>query len=182
MLYAAVGRRLGYPVRLVPALCHIIPRWDDGKIKVNLEATGPDYINCHPDDYYIDKPKPWTHREKTGGYYLRSATPREELAMMLSCRACVLAHSGRLLDAGMILGAAVRLAPADPNYPQLLGHISNDIAALPEAQRPPWCYCPELNVGFDGRRFFEPDQPLQRLIDAPNEIRLAMFAGGQVHV
>ncbi|MBC7783106.1 MAG: hypothetical protein H7144_04635 [Burkholderiales bacterium] len=161
VLYAAVGRRLGYPIKLVLALCHAFIRWDDGIERINLEATGPDYINSHPDGYYIDQPRPWTHHEKTCGYYLRSITPLEELAMMLSCRAVVLKYSGNLLDAGFAISKASVLAPNDPNYPKLGGQIELEIASLPLSRRPVPCFNQTLNIGFDGKRFFEPEQSLR---------------------
>lgn len=53
VLYVAVGRRLGYPLRLVKAARHLFVRWDDpdGKHwhhsdRFNIEATGPGSIFC----------------------------------------------------------------------------------------------------------------------------------------
>jgi hypothetical protein len=59
VLYAAVGRRLGYPIRLVLSVQHVLIRWEDGREKFNMEGTGPDYISSDPDGSYIDKPRPW---------------------------------------------------------------------------------------------------------------------------
>lgn len=156
MLYAAVGRRLGYPIKIVPSLCHLFVRWDDGVERFNLEGTSPDYINSHPDDHYIDTPKPWTHRQKTCGYFLKNASAKETLAMMLAARSMVQMFSGRLLEAGMMISKAIDLAPDDPEYPNIGGHIEKDMAELPEAERVPPLYAPVLNVGFDGKRFYIP--------------------------
>ncbi|HQZ66098.1 MAG TPA: hypothetical protein PLY87_13510, partial [Planctomycetaceae bacterium] len=165
MLYAEVGRRLGYPIKLVPSLCHIFVRWEDGSERFNLEGTSPDYINCHPDEYYIDTPKPWTDRQKTCGYFLKSANARETLAIMLATRSMVLMFSGRLLEAGMMNSKAIELAPGDPEYPNIGGHIEKQLAELPEDERVPALYSSVLNIGFDGKRFYIPDQRLQLKVE-----------------
>ncbi len=39
VLYVSLGRRMGYPLYLVPAKKHLFLRWDDGKERINIEAT-----------------------------------------------------------------------------------------------------------------------------------------------
>ena len=58
VLYVAIGRRLGWPIKLVHTLSHVFCRWDDaegrhqfGKERFNIEATGRG-TNFFPDDYY----------------------------------------------------------------------------------------------------------------------------------
>jgi hypothetical protein len=42
VLYVAIGRRLGYPMKLVSARGHLFSRWEspDGKVRFNMEAMG----------------------------------------------------------------------------------------------------------------------------------------------
>ena len=57
VLYVAVGRRLGYPLKLVTSKAHVFARWEspDGRERLNIEATSQG-LNCFPDDYYLAWP------------------------------------------------------------------------------------------------------------------------------
>jgi transglutaminase superfamily protein len=57
----AVGRRLGYPLKLVTTKAHVFARWEsvDGKERFNIEGTNVG-LNCFPDDYYRTWPVPMT--------------------------------------------------------------------------------------------------------------------------
>lgn len=99
VLYAAVARRLGYPVKLATNTGHVFNRWEDERECFNMEGTGADYINIHPDDYYIDDPRPWTDYERYNDYLLRSRTPVEELSLFCSIRAACLYRAGRVEEA-----------------------------------------------------------------------------------
>ena len=111
VLYVAVGRRLGYPLKLVTTKGHLFARWEgrrterltsptplpkgaerDEKIpevgayeRFNIEATGQG-LSCFPDEYYHAWPEPLTPKEIASGQYLNSLTPKEELAVFLSAR------------------------------------------------------------------------------------------------
>ena len=39
VLYAAIGRRLGYPLKLVTTKAHLFLRWEDGQERFDLETT-----------------------------------------------------------------------------------------------------------------------------------------------
>ena len=81
-----IGRRLGYPIKLVLAKDHCFCRWDgpDGE-RFNVEATSPGF-NSMPDEHYRTWPKPITELELNNGWYLRNLAPREELAFFLQQR------------------------------------------------------------------------------------------------
>ena len=56
IVYAAVGRRLGYPIKLVSArvgdvASHCFARWDGDSEQFNIEASAQG-LSCPPDDYY----------------------------------------------------------------------------------------------------------------------------------
>lgn len=81
VLYVAVGRRLGYSLKLVTTHRHQFARWDDPSgERFNIEITNKG-LNTFPDDYYRTWPVPmrnvpfWWRMN-----FLRSMTPREEIA------------------------------------------------------------------------------------------------------
>jgi hypothetical protein len=89
VVYAAVARRLGYPLRLVRTLSHIFNRWDDRATgeRLNVDASGHDGISFQPDEHYgRDWFDPLTAEEQWRYGYLKSLTPREELAHFVARR------------------------------------------------------------------------------------------------
>ena len=64
-LYIAVGRRLGYPLKLVLTRGHFFARWEEPQgERFNIECTNNRGFACHPDEYYLTWPysikdKPW---------------------------------------------------------------------------------------------------------------------------
>jgi hypothetical protein len=69
VVYASIGRRLGYPIRLVCTKRHLFARWDDPVTgeRFNIECAGQGFADL-PDD-----PCPTT---TTGSGRSRSRTPR----------------------------------------------------------------------------------------------------------
>ena len=91
VLYVAVGRRLGYPLKLVTTKGHVFARWDGGehpnpawRERFNIEGTNGFW--AHPDDYYKSWPMKVTDQEVRANGYLVSLTPMEELAQFLAAR------------------------------------------------------------------------------------------------
>ena len=122
VLYVAVGRRLGYPLRLVHAKAHVFARWDDpeGKhwhhaARLNLEATNQG-LNVYPDDHYRTWPSRIEDWEIAQGRYLCSLSPRQELASFLAMRGHCLQDTKRFSQAAQVYGWAAELAPNDPHY------------------------------------------------------------------
>jgi hypothetical protein len=85
VLVVAVGRRLGYPLKLVTAKNHVFVRWEDGRECFNVEATTEGFVS-HPDDYYRQWPEPMTTEEQEAEGFLKSLTPAQEFAVFLSVR------------------------------------------------------------------------------------------------
>ena len=91
VLYVAVGRRLGYPLKLATTDSHIFARWD-GKDHENQAYR--DYFNCETtngfhrfdDDHYRTWPKPVTDQQVAVNGFLKSLNPAEELAQFLATR------------------------------------------------------------------------------------------------
>ena len=117
VLYVAVGRQLGYPMKLVTAKAHLFARWEspDGSERFNIEATGKG-LNCFPDEYYHTWPVALAPEELASGQYLKSLTPDEELAVFLSVRGHCLEAAGRLPEAQLAYAQAHQLAPKAPQY------------------------------------------------------------------
>jgi hypothetical protein len=90
VVYAAVGRRLGYPIRLVSAkgkdINHMFARWDEPKERFNIEATNQG-LSVFDDDYYRRWPYVLNPEHEALGQFLRSKSPRQELAAFLKGRA-----------------------------------------------------------------------------------------------
>jgi hypothetical protein len=122
VLYVAVGRRLGYPLKIAKAARHLFVRWDDpdGKQwhhadRFNIEATGPG-IHFLPDEHYKTWPHPVSAEDVEAGIFLKSLTPREELAEFAATRGYCLQANRRLNDAIQAFGEAVRLAPHNHHF------------------------------------------------------------------
>lgn len=117
VLYVAVGRRLGYPLRLVKAARHLFVRWDDPdgmqwlhSDRFNVEATGPG-IHFLADNHYRTWPHPIADEDVEAGIFLRSLSPREEFAEFVATRGYCLKANGRLREAVEAFAEASRLAP-----------------------------------------------------------------------
>jgi hypothetical protein len=118
IVYAAVGRRLGYPVKLAtsrsPKWGHVFCRWEDANGEVfNFEAnwTGVGFMS---DDHYREKGL--TPEVEKGGLFLKSLTPRQELAMFLSERATQAYECGRLFECVDAWAYAWSLSPENVIY------------------------------------------------------------------
>ena len=116
VMYVAVARRLGYPVKLVLTKAHVFCRWDAPGERFNIEATNQG-MNCFSDEYYKTWPEKWTTAETQSNRYLISLTPAEELACFLGSRGHCLLDNGHAKEALDTYAAARRLAPLDPAYP-----------------------------------------------------------------
>lgn len=110
ILHAGIGRRLGYPLRLVTAKAHLFLRWDDGKERLNLEVA-PRGLSVIPDSYYRNRSHPISPEEEQRGLYLKNLTPAEEIALCLEARSRVLRAQKRLEEAAIALRQAALLAP-----------------------------------------------------------------------
>jgi hypothetical protein len=122
VLYVAVGRRLGYPLKLVEARGHLFVRWDDPLGKrlgvaefFNVEGAG-EGIASYPDEFYRTWPEPWSEKETAAGCYLKSLSSAEELGAFLVTRAECLHDNGRIDEALQAYSWACSLVPHDPRY------------------------------------------------------------------
>lgn len=110
ILCVAVGRQLGYPLKLVLTREHVFFRWDAGKEVFNMEACC-EGCDTHPDDYYKTWPRKVTEEEIKDNHLLVSLTPTEELGLFLETRGHCLFDAGRIAEAQIMYAHAYRLMP-----------------------------------------------------------------------
>jgi hypothetical protein len=89
VLYVAVGRRLGYPLKLVECKGHLFVRWEDNKERFNIEGTNRG-LNCYPDQEYMEWPWPISKEEQETGMYMKSMSSRREVSAFLELRSLCL--------------------------------------------------------------------------------------------
>ncbi len=122
VIYVAVGRKLGYPLKLVETKSHLFFRWDDPRgerlgVPDVFNVDGAGYgIASHPDDYYRNWPERWTEAEENADLYLKSMSPAQELAAFLCTRAECLIDNERLQEAIQAYKWALGLSPKDRRY------------------------------------------------------------------
>lgn len=115
VLYVAIGRKLGYPLKLVATKGHLFCRWDGNGERFNIEATAHG-LSRFADEYYRHWPFEISPEEEKANGYLLSLTPRQELAAFLSIRAMCLRDTGRLAEAADCFLHASQLDPACQEY------------------------------------------------------------------
>ncbi len=110
VLYVAVGRRLGYPLKLVPTKNHLFIRWEDERARFNVDATGLGF-SVREDVFYRNWPFPVSVEEERAFHYLQAMTSAEELRAFLAMRGHCLFSMGCTEEAFASHEAALRFAP-----------------------------------------------------------------------
>ncbi|MCA9110526.1 MAG: hypothetical protein KDA52_11285, partial [Planctomycetaceae bacterium] len=113
----AVGRRLGYPLKLVLVPNHTFYRWDDGDEDFNYQHTeaGGD---IHPNEYFHEWPVKWKYEDfrmnERTKVWLHSMSPKQETSKFLCNRAILLITTRRYDEALQAVDAARRFNPDNP--------------------------------------------------------------------
>lgn len=110
VFYIALGRRLGYPLKLITTKQHLFMRWESQAERFNMDATGRG-LEKYDDEYYRNWPFSITEQDIKEQDYLKSLSSREELSVFLSIRGACLTEAGRLAEATASFEAAYRRAP-----------------------------------------------------------------------
>ena len=110
VLYVAVGRRLGYPLKLVETKAHVFVRWEDARERFNIEASGRG-VGWYDDEHFKRRPIPVTDEEIAACGFLKSLTAQQELGMFLSIRGHCLMAMGEAAEAVAAHEQALRLQP-----------------------------------------------------------------------
>jgi hypothetical protein len=107
-----VGRRLGYPLRLVHNYWHYFARWD-AEARFNIECTSRGFVS-HSNEHYLQWPAPMARWDAMRLGLLQSMTRKQEAAQFLFQRAGVLRHHGRHVEAVEVFEAGCETAPGLP--------------------------------------------------------------------
>jgi hypothetical protein len=110
ILYIALGRRLGYPLKLVKAKGHLFMRWDSPTEKFDMDATGKG-LDKYDDEFYKKWPFPLSQADIQEEDYLKSLSAKEELSVFLSIRGECQTDNGQLGDALASFSLAYKLVP-----------------------------------------------------------------------
>jgi hypothetical protein len=131
VLYVAIGRRLGYPLKLVTTKGHLFVRWDGNGERFNIEAAG-NGVNRFDDDYYRHWPFEIIPEEEKAEGYLQSMTPAQELACFLSVRGMCQKEAGDLKGAAESFAAAAKFAPQCESYGRMQRNLQQAAAQARE--------------------------------------------------
>lgn len=112
-LYAAIGRRLGYPLFFVTAKEHLCLRWEEPGERFLIECTMQGF-EPRRDDYYLTWPKPLSEEDLATGLYLRNLSSQEELAECRLMRGNCLFDHLRIEEALRAWRQARTLCPGNP--------------------------------------------------------------------
>lgn len=165
VLYIAIGRRLGYPLKLVTTKAHLFIRWESNADYFDVEATGRG-MNRYDDEHFKQWPFPVTEAEVRTEGFLKSLTTSEELAVFLSLRGNCLKTSGHLKEARECYAKALQLAPTRNAYRALLADAEASDSLTPSAAK--YIQTPQTRetVGseFPQPTFVSPDpNPLKKM-------------------
>jgi hypothetical protein len=127
VLYVAVGRRLDYPLKLVPTKNHLFIRWEDGRERFNIDGTAMG-MNVYDDAKYREFPFPVSDEEIKEFGYLKSMTPAEELQAFLAQRGHCLLAMGKLDEGIAAHESALRFAPDKREEQLILADMKQEVA------------------------------------------------------
>ncbi len=118
VVYAAVGRRLGYPIKLAATRRHLFARWEDQATgeRFNIEASNQG-LTCPPDDDYRQWPARVSAEEERACGWLKTLTPRQELADAMANRGFCLHDHRRYREAVDAFVWGSILHPESARYP-----------------------------------------------------------------
>jgi hypothetical protein len=179
VVYAAVARRLGYPVRLVKTKGHLFNRWEDSATgeRINVEGSGPGGgINTYPDEHYG---RDWKHPVSADDVrldgYLLTLSPREELALFVSRRALRWRDVGNYRESIDCFVVAAELDPRREMYRRSVVELAGEWSQVVTRQWPPGAA--PIGVRLAGPRWW-PTIPweLERRIRCTNQAACSLTA------
>ena len=134
-LYAAIGRRLGYPVTIAARKYHLYVRYEAAGAHLNIEATENRGFATPTDAEYRNGPYPMTQAEIEANGWLRPLNNKEILGICLLNRANCL-RSMKQHDAVIqTLIDAARYLPDNPQMRQTIARSQNLERRLQAADR-----------------------------------------------
>jgi tetratricopeptide (TPR) repeat protein len=135
VLYVALGRRLGFPLKLVTTKAHVFFRWDSPGERFDMEASGKG-LDEYQDEHFKQWPLPVTGDDIKNEGYLQSLTPAQELSVFLRSRAMCLREAGRWKEAVAAHAAALKLEPNWRSNQILLAEAEQRLASDTTTAKP----------------------------------------------
>lgn len=133
VLYAAVARRLGYPVTISTTQSHVFCRWDgEGHENpnyhdyFNVDATGRG-VQIYDDAYYLTWPKKITQEYADKHGFFESQNNATALAGFMAARGHCLLDTGHTKEAYEAYTHAVRLSPDTPHFQEFLADADKKV-------------------------------------------------------
>ena len=141
--YAAVARRLGYPVKLVSSKEHVFCRWEGTdhpnprwRERFNFDGAGKGF-SIDPDEFYLTWPRKSTPAQVELCDWLQSLTPRQELALFMANRGHVLSKINNDLPGALIAYShCARLWPTSRSPLQEIAETFDKLWAREVASHP----------------------------------------------
>ena len=176
ILYAAVGRRLGYPIKLATVqdprrrVGHCFARWEGSNGECfNIDSLDGRFC-CAPDDWYREEYQVTPEAEQQLGS-LKSLTPRHELADFLLNRAFCWQQLGNHRQAAFALIPRCFLKPLPGSINDLAVFLNRWHDFLRQV-RPP--VMPELTIYLPDQQFPAVPEGLERLFFHINALDLVL--------
>lgn len=164
VLFVAVGRRLGYPLKLVRTARHLFCRWDcPGGERFNVEVSHQKGMSSLSDDHYRE----WPVRiddlpPELTTMFLRSLSPREEVAHAWSKRGHNLHANGRLGESVHCFATAASLVTDDPLLDNVLWNVLSQRREELRGRLPQ--DPPRMDIAFPPRRWPALPEEMERQI------------------
>ena len=170
-----LGRRLGYPLKLVTNPVHVFARWEDGKESFNIEASNPGGMVTFDDEHYRHWPHEMHPYQTECGYYLRSLSAVDELALFLISRAWVLEAHQRYAEALPFMAKCLELAPNEPEYARRSAFAVGYLLDVFHGQKPR-----RARGGIPGEtlRVYDYRHDPRKVIPDPAQAAMALFILG----
>ena len=180
VIFIAVGRRLGYPLKLVKAKLHYFARWDEPEgERFNIEVSQRQgSFDCYSDDHYRNWPHPIAPEREAEGSFLISLSPWQELAAFLNERGFCWRWLENYQAATEAFLQAKMMEPDNRYYGTWLATALKDWREHLQAQLPP--NFPQVTFVASPQRRYPPElvplayerqllslQTLQNLLDEP---------------
>jgi len=118
VLYLSLGERLGIPLYGVVAPGHFFVRYDDGRVRFNIETTSKG--GSAPDEHYIEK---FAVPQVKGGIYMRNLNKMQTLGCFFNNLGNSYMEVGKVEQAQVALERAVEINPLLAECRTNLGNI-----------------------------------------------------------
>jgi hypothetical protein len=162
VLYAAIGRRLDYPIMLANTRQHLYCRWDGGVPGIetfNIDASGHG-VSFFPDEHFRTGKYEMPLKQYEACGYGRTQSPREELAGFLLQRGIAWAKLKNFAEAVTALAWAHELSPL-PQHVQCTAEAMGEWKRQVQARLPSRLF-PKLDLGLPAPHFRRMPREVER--------------------